>query len=120
MCKRRKDPYQGLNCFVGGKIELNESGQDAAYRELYEETGINRDDILLTHFIDYTYHISGVYVEVYVGKLNKIMAVQGDENELFWTDLAHNFFDTTVFGGEGDIGHVMAQIKKRESALFKD
>ena len=34
MCKRRKNPYKGLSNFVGGKIEKNENGLDAAYREL--------------------------------------------------------------------------------------
>ena len=33
MCKRKKDPYKGLANFVGGKIEKNENGLDAAYRE---------------------------------------------------------------------------------------
>ena len=40
MCKRKKDPYKGLANFVGGKIEKNENGLDAAYRELEEETTI--------------------------------------------------------------------------------
>lgn len=41
-CKRTKDPYQGLYNLVGGKIERNENGYEAAYRELWEETGIDR------------------------------------------------------------------------------
>lgn len=32
MCKRRNNPYKGLSNFVGGKIEENEKGFDAAYR----------------------------------------------------------------------------------------
>ena len=39
MCRRIKDPYNGLMNFVGGKIENGESGEDAAYRELFEEIG---------------------------------------------------------------------------------
>ena len=29
LCRRKKNPYKGLYNFVGGKIELNESGFDA-------------------------------------------------------------------------------------------
>ena len=40
VCRRRKNPYKGLLNFVGGKIEKEEDGLTAAYRELWEETGI--------------------------------------------------------------------------------
>ncbi|MGN1119227.1 MAG: NUDIX hydrolase, partial [Oscillospiraceae bacterium] len=54
MCRRIKQPYLGLLNFVGGKIEPNESGEAAAYRELWEETGITRADITLLHLMDFT------------------------------------------------------------------
>ena len=44
-CIRAKEPYKGLYNFVGGKVERNESNDDAAYRELYEETGISTKKI---------------------------------------------------------------------------
>ncbi len=34
LCKRTKDPYMGLYNLVGGKIEKEENGSAAAYREL--------------------------------------------------------------------------------------
>lgn len=46
MCRRLKEPYMGLYNFVGGKIEKGEDGIDAAYRELWEETAVTRDDIV--------------------------------------------------------------------------
>ena len=39
-CIRAKEPYKGLYNFVGGKVEENETNDAAAYRELFEETGI--------------------------------------------------------------------------------
>ena len=42
-CKRAKNPYKGLLNFVGGKVEPEENSENAAYRELFEETGINTD-----------------------------------------------------------------------------
>ena len=49
MCKRKKPPYMDLANLVGGKVELNESEIDAAYRELEEETAITKEDISLFH-----------------------------------------------------------------------
>ena len=54
-CIRAKEPYKGLYNFVGGKVEENETNDEAAYRELYEETGISNKDIELDHFMDLNY-----------------------------------------------------------------
>ncbi len=119
MCKRRKDPYKGLSNLVGGKIEKGEDGMSAAYRELCEETSITRDDIILSHLMDFTYHFDNCYLEVYVGKLNKEIDARGDENELYWSTLDHNFFDTTQYAGEGNIGHIMMHIEMFQKELLK-
>ncbi len=111
MCKRLKDPYKGLYNLVGGKIEPNEDGLAAAYRELLEETAITGEDIDLHHLMDFTYYCQNCYVEVYAGRLKRDVQVYGDENELFWSDLDHNFFDMTLYAGEGNIGHMLEQVK---------
>ncbi len=118
MCKRRKDPYKGLSNFVGGKIEPGESGMQAAYRELEEETGITKKDIVLSHLMDFTYCIENCRLEVYVGKLNKQVAVHGDENDLYWSDLDCNFFDATKYAGEGNIGHILAHVDALKEQLL--
>ncbi len=71
-CKRVKDPYLGLYNLVGGKIEANEDGFVAAYRELEEETGITRADITLKHMMDFTYYNQGCYIEIYAGVLKHV------------------------------------------------
>ncbi len=119
MCKRRRNPYKGLSNFVGGKIEQNENGLTAAYRELEEETAITKNDIILSHLMDFTYHFGNCYLEVYVGKLNKQIGVSGDENELYWSALEHNFFDATKYAGEGNIGHIMMHVKMFKDELLK-
>lgn len=119
MCKRKKDPYKGLANFVGGKIEKNENGLDAAYRELEEETTITKDDIMLLHIMDFTYYIENYYLEVYVGKLNKIVDVNGTENKLFWSTLYNNFFDETQYAGEGNIGHIVQHIETLKGELLQ-
>lgn len=120
MCKRKKDPYKGLNNLVGGKIEPDETGINAAYRELEEETGISPENINLKHLMDFTYYFQNCYVEVYAGKLKKTVLPSGDENELFWSDLVRDFFDMKLYAGEGNIGHMLEQIKMYEKEIFED
>lgn len=111
MCKRRKNPYQGLLNLIGGHIEPNEDGLAAAYRELQEETSISKSDIELSHLMDLNYYLYDIHLEVYFGALNKDVIVSGDENELIWVDICENFFDIKRFAGEGNIGHMMEHVK---------
>jgi len=118
MCKRLKEPYLGLFNLVGGKIEIGENGFVSAYRELFEETGIGEKDVILRHLMDFTYYFQDCYVEVYVGKLSGDFTVFGDENELFWSDLEHDFYDMNLYAGEGNIGHMLEQVKMCRKELF--
>ncbi|WP_310602087.1 DUF434 domain-containing protein [Anaerosporobacter sp.] len=111
-CKRKKDPYLGLYNFVGGKIEENEEGILAAYRELEEETGIKQDKIELNHMMDFVYYNQDCYVEVYVGFLKEEVELREEANPLEWLDFNHDFFDCNVFAGEGNIGHMVEQVKQ--------
>ena len=119
MCRRKKEPYMGMSNLVGGKIEKDEDGLAAAYRELWEETAITGDDIELHHLMDFKWYMSDCYMEVYVGKLNKPVDVSGDENDLYWTALDQNFFDMTKYAGEGNIGHILAQVELYNKDLLK-
>jgi len=119
LCERKKDPYQGLSNFVGGKIEKNEDSLTAVYRELFEETAITKADIKLVHLMDFTYHLDKIYVEVWVGNLNKDFEVKGEENKLFWSTLEHNFFDLNLYAGEGNIGHMLEHVKMNKDKIFK-
>ncbi|MDQ0175529.1 NUDIX hydrolase [Bacillus chungangensis] len=120
MCKRLKNPYKGLSNLVGGKIESGETGIEAAYRELFEETNISRENVTLYHLMDFKYYMQHCYVEVYVGKLKCNVAISGDENELYWSDLNQDFFDMTLFAGEGNIGHMIEQVKMSKSIFLTD
>ncbi|MBQ5327435.1 MAG: NUDIX hydrolase [Oscillospiraceae bacterium] len=115
MCRRTKDPYKGLSNFVGGKIEKNEDGYAAAYREMQEESGISSDDIMLTHLVDFTYPLDDCYVEVYVGRLKNDVVLKEEKHPLYWSELDKNFFDSSKYAGYGNIGHIMELIW-----LYKD
>lgn len=118
MCHRKKQPYMGLYNLVGGKIEPGEDGLDAAYRELFEETGITRQDITLTHVMDNVYHCSNCYVQAYAGRLKHDVQVYGDENDLLWMSPDQNFFDTTRFAADGNIGHLLIEVTHFAQKVF--
>ncbi len=109
-CKRTKNPYKGLYNLVGGKIEHGEDGYEAAYRELEEETGINSNHIELRHMMDFTYYNQDCYVEVYAGTLKEEVSLHEEAHPLLWLGINENFFDSTRFAGEGNIGHMVEQV----------
>ena len=111
MCKRTKEPYQGMSNLVGGKIEKENDGLNEAYRELGEETGITDKDIFLVYFMNFEYTIFNKSIEVYYGILNKEIALVEEVNKLEWVDINDNFFDMTKYAGEGNIGHIIEEIK---------
>ena len=121
MCFRSKEPYKGLYNLVGGKIEVGEDGIESAYRELFEETGITNEDIILTHLMDFYYYIDDVELQVYTGKLNKKVLLVEEAHRLYWISIESNFFDMNKYAGEGNIGHMVEIINKfkNEISLMK-
>ncbi len=106
-CKRKKDPYRGRYNFVGGKVEEGEDGMAAAYRELYEETGIPSKEISLFHFMDFTYYQQDFILELYVGKLSSHRQLVEEMNPLEWLSLEEDFCDAEEFAGDQNIAHIV-------------
>lgn len=115
MCLRRKDPYKGMLNFVGGKIKAGEDPLEAAYRELWEETALSREQIRLAHVMNLHYPLADELLEVYTGTLAGPAHVYGDENELLWVDVGEDFSDITRFAGKGNIYHIMRYIQGLEA-----
>ena len=106
-CKRSKEPYKGLYNFVGGKVELGEQTFSAAYRELWEETGIRRADIRLFRLMDFTYYEQDFVLEIYVGQLQGDIQLKEEVNPLEWLPLSENFADSGRFAGDQNIAHII-------------
>lgn len=111
MCKRAKEPYKDMFNLVGGKIEKENDGLNEAYRELNEETNITSNDISLLHFMNIEYITFNKLIEVYYGILNKKVDLVEEVNKLEWVDVNDDFFDMNKYAGEGNIGHIIEEIK---------
>lgn len=110
-CIRAKDPYKGLYNFVGGKVEENESNDEAAYRELFEETGISKEDIELEHFMDLNYFKYESNLQVYYGVLKHEVNLVEEKNKLEWVVIDDKLLDIKKFAGNYNIPHIIKQIE---------
>lgn len=119
MCHRTKEPYKGLYNLPGGKEDPGESSINAAYRELYEETGIDSELINLSEVMTFDYNITQISVKAYVGKLSGSVSLIEEVNPLSWVDVKSDFFDMTQYAGMGNIGHMMEEIKYHRANIFE-
>lgn len=110
MCKRLKEPFKGLYNLVGGKVE-SDNFLEEAYRELVEETGISKSDINLIHLMNFTYVESNYELQVFYGVLNKNIELIEEINKLEWISLKEKFCDTSKFAGDGNIFHMIENIR---------
>ncbi|MGM9596297.1 MAG: NUDIX hydrolase [Eubacteriales bacterium] len=121
MCRRKKPPYAGMLNFVGGHIEAGKDHENAAYRELYEETGIGRELIRLVNVMNLSYpRETDILCEVWAGKLCRDLTVSRDENPLIWVSTDSDFSDVSRFAGEGNIYHMMKYIEIYWEQIFGD
>lgn len=110
-CIRAKDPYKGMYNFVGGKVEQNETNDEAAYRELFEETGIHKNDIELEHFMDLNYFKYESNLQVYYGILKRKVNLVEEKNKLEWLTINEQLLNDEKFAGHYNIPHIIKQIK---------
>ena len=110
-CIRAKEPYKGMYNFVGGKVEEGETNEEAAYRELFEETGISRSNIELDHFMDLNYFKYENNIQVYYGILKNEVTLVEERNKLEWVPINEELLNTKKFAGNYNIPHMITQIK---------
>ena len=110
-CIRAKEPYKGKYNFVGGKVEEGETNDEAAYRELFEETGITETDIELDHFMDLNYYKYENNLQVYYGILKNEVTLVEERNKLEWVPINEELLNTKKFAGNYNIPHMITQIK---------
>lgn len=120
MCHRTKMPYLGLYNLVGGKIEDGENPLAGAIREMEEETGISREEIVVQPLMEFVFPWQNIHMYSFVGKLDHDVELVEEAHPLLWMRLdEHNFFDLEKFAGEGNIGHMIEQVKMYFNEIFE-
>lgn len=110
-CIRTKELYKVLYNFFGGKVEEGETNDEAAYRELFEETGISKKDIQLDYFMDVNYFKYENNLQVYYGILEHDVNLVEEKNKLEWVELDDELLNNDKFAGNYNIPHIIRQIK---------
>lgn len=102
MCWHNK---QNNHNFIGGKVNEGEDPMDASYRELFEETGISKDNIklsLVRHEIitskDPTYVTDNWNMYITTGILQNQVELHREANELLWIDIKDKDFFINAYG----------------------
>ena len=77
LVKRGKEPLKGSFAFPGGGVEAGEGGEEAAHRELMEETGLRCDTLRLVDTIDLSKE--GLYGKTYNLSIYRALDLSGQE-----------------------------------------
>ena len=105
------DFLKEFTLFADRANEENETNDEAAYRELFEETGISKNDIELDHFMDLNYFKYENNLQVYYGILKHDVNLVEEKNKLEWVELNQELLNNNKFGGNYNIPHIITQIK---------
>lgn len=111
MCRRMKEPFKEKLNLVGGRREEGESALDGAYRELFEETGITKDDIRLFPLMELDYPFLGYDLEIFFGFLERETELTEEVNPLTWVSVDDDFTDMERYAGAGNITHMVNVIR---------
>ena len=77
LVKRGKEPLKGSLAFPGGGVEAGESAEEAAHRELIEETGLRCGSLTLVDTIDLSQE--GLYGKTYNLSIYRAFDLSGQE-----------------------------------------
>lgn len=105
---------EGLYQLIGGEVDTCEDSFAAAYRVLYEKTGMIAKEIELIHAMDFIYYHQEVQVEVFVGKLRENITLN---SKLCWMSVCEDFMDEGKFDKNREIAHIL---KAAQNILFED
>ena len=89
-------------------MESGESPEDAAYRQLQEETGISRRKTRLYRLMDMRYYHQDLLLQIFVGQLHEDITLVEEANPLLWLSLDdEDFTDKDRFAGAQNIAHII-------------
>jgi len=87
LLKRKNPPNKGLFTPVGGKLDPFETPENAAIREIFEETGIKVDKVTYCGLLVETAPINYNWTSfIYLSDIEYVPAPICNEGELFWIE----------------------------------
>lgn len=92
-------------------MEEDETNDEVAYRELFEETEISNKDIELEHFMDLNYFKYENNLQVYYAILKYKVNLIEEKNKLEWVVINDELLDNSKFAGNYNIPYIIKQIK---------
>lgn len=60
--------------------------------------------------MNFEYIIMNTEIQVFYGILYNDVKLIEEKHKLYWIGLDNDFFDSNVFAGEGNIGHMLIQL----------
>ena len=92
------------------------------YRELFEETGITKDDIRLFPMMELDYPFLGYDLEIFFGFLERETELTEEVNPLTWVSADDDFTDMERYAGAGNITHMVNVIRlyRKEVEAYSD
>lgn len=80
LVQRGKDPAKGLWSLPGGKVERGETLEQAAHRELFEETALTVDHLSFGEFVEIIEPTHHFVIAVFVGQLKTTTAPKAGDD----------------------------------------
>ena len=125
LIKRKKPPFVGYWGLPGGKIDFGEHPEEAARRELMEETGLTADSIkikgVLSEFIKNgdSHDVNDHFILfVYEMPTNSLEFRESNEGELKWFNIEDITESGSIVPSDVHILHTIA-LKEKGIDIFK-
>ena len=106
--RRGYESHQHLYDFPYAHAVEGQDSITSAYHMLREAVGIDMDILTLAHAMEFAYPATQQCYTVLHGVLQQLATVMPP---FIWADVTEDFQDTSIYAGEGYIGHVLSHLQ---------
>ena len=110
--RMRADSLRHFWEFPGGKLEGNETAEDALIRELQEEIGVEVESLRHFHALEHQYPDKRVCIDFYLVNAWRGTPICREQQSIRWVDPA-NLDDDVLLPADAPVLEALRQINKR-------